>query len=162
MENTPSWVDELYDVYYNFWLKDKCFRKVAWVNYGHQHCIFDGTRISNYDIDENERQGYQSTDGRVWFCPTCFELTAKRHNLPLIKNTVQMIEDAMINDKKVVISLKNDQYFVKQESDKIYVRHNGELFEYDSIEEMERRQLFYGKLINEIIDEIFLGITGKA
>ena len=29
MENTPSWVDELYDVYYNFWLKDKCFRKVG-------------------------------------------------------------------------------------------------------------------------------------
>lgn len=158
MENTPSWVDELYGVYYNFWLKDKCFRKVAWVNYGHQHCIFDGTRISNYDIDENERQGYQSTDGRVWFCPTCFELTAKRHNLPLIKNTVQMIEDALINNKKVIISLRNDQYFIERKAGKICVCRKDEIVEYNSIEEMEAKQPFYGKCIGEIIDEIYIGI----
>ena len=158
MENNLDWVDELYNTYKDKWLKNKEFRKAAWTVGDHEHCLFDGKRISNYDNDDNDKQGYVSTTGWVWLCTDCFEaLKQKGYNLPLTKNSVNMVKEALNEHKTVVISLNNEQYFINNNG-KIIVEHNGSTKEYDSINAMEREQMFFGKPIREAIEEIYLGI----
>lgn len=158
MESTIDWVEECYQAHKKHWIIDKKFRKTAWTGKDHQHCLFDGKRISNYDVSDNDKQGYRSTDERTWFCTECFEELKKRnHHLPIVKNTVQMVKDALSKHKTVVISLNNEQYFIKNNG-KFIVEHNGKAKEYNSVNAMEREQLFYGKPLREAIDEIYLGI----
>ena len=47
----------------------------------------------------------------------------------------------------------------KNKDEKITVGHNGVSKSYDSILSMEREQLFYGKVLREIIDDIFVGFV---
>ena len=75
------------------------------------------------------------------------------------KRQVKDIESALSQFKTVVISLENKQYFIKNTDGKITVEHNGVRKSYDSILSMEREQLFYGKALREIIDDIFVGFV---
>ena len=95
-------------------------------------------------------------------CPECFEVFTQKYNLPVVKNTVKDIESALSQFKTVVISLENKQYFIKNADGKIIVEHNGASKSYDSIISMEREQFFYGKLLGEIIDDIFVGYDDKG
>lgn len=159
MENKFDWVEDCYQAYKKHWIQSKKFRKAAWTGRDHEHCLFDGKRISNYNISDNEKQGYESTDGWTWFCTECFEkLMKSNHKLPLVKNTVEDIESALSQFKTVVISLENEQYIIKNADGKIAVVHNGKVSEYGDILQMEREQAFYGKPLREIIDDIFIGI----
>ena len=81
--------------------------------------------------------------------------------MPVVKNTVKDIEAALSQFKTIVISLENKQYFIKNTDGKIIVGHNGASKSYDSILSMEREQLFYGKVLREIIDDIFVGSYSK-
>lgn len=158
MENKFDWVVDCYQAYKKHWIQSKKFRKSAWIGRDHEHCLFDGKRISNYNISDNEKQGYESTDGWTWFCTECFDKLIKRnHKLPLVKNTVEDVKSALSQFKTVVISLENEQYFIKNAGGKITVEHNGKESEYDDILQMEREQVFYGKWLREIIDNIFIG-----
>ena len=87
------------------------------------------------------------------------EVFTQKYNLPVVKNTVKDIEVALSQFKTVVISLENKQYFIKNTDGKITVEHNGVRKSYDSILSMEREQLFYGKALREIIDDIFVGFV---
>lgn len=78
--------------------------------------------------------------------------------MPVIKNSVKDIENALHNCSNVIISLNNEQYFLKNENDKIVVTHKGAEKVYSDIFSMEREQMFYGKPLREIIDEFLLGI----
>lgn len=115
-------------------------------------------KISNYDIDDNDKQGYCGDKG-TWFCASCFEELIKRHNVRVEKNTILSIENALRRFSNVIISLNNEQYFLKNKDEKITVEHNGVRKSYDSILSMEREQLFYGKVLREIIDDIFVGFV---
>ena len=82
--------------------------------------------------------------------------------MPVVKNTVKDIETALLQFKTVVISLENKQYFIKNTDGKIIIEHNGVTKSYDSIISMEREQLFYGKPLREIIDDVFIGFDDKG
>ena len=153
-----SWVKKYGKSFMDFPLKGLKFKKCAWTVGDHQHCLFCGKEFTNDEYDyETAKQGYRSTTDCWWACSECFNEFTKEHKIPVEKNTVQMIKDALTEHKTVVISLNNEQYFIKNNG-KITVEHNGSIKEYDSILSMEREQMFYGKPIREAIDEIYLGI----
>jgi len=158
MKNEFDWLEDCYQTYYDDWLKNKTFRKTAWTDDDHTHCLFDAKRISNFDIEDNDKQGYLSSDNSTWLCSDCFEEIQKRHNLPLIKNTVKMVTDALSDYKTVVFSLKNEQYIIKNNAGVITVEHNNSVKEYESVVLMEREQIFYGKPLRDVIDELFIGV----
>lgn len=158
MNENYDWLEECYQSYRKFCIDNEVFRKAAWsgADGDNEHCLFDAKEISNYDKNDNDKQGYCSDKG-TWLCASCFEELIKRHDVKVRKNTISSIENALRRFSKVVISLNNEQYFIKYENDKIIVEHNGIVKTYDSILSMEREQLFYGKPLREIIDDVFLG-----
>ena len=159
MSKDYLWLKEQADSFWEYPVKGLTFKKESWIGDDHDHCLFCWKKISDYALNgEVEKQGFHSTDRSWWACPDCFEEFKKYYDVPLLKNTVKMIEDALINDKKVIISLRNDQYFIERKAGKICVCRKDEIVEYNSIEEMEAKQPFYGKCIGEIIDEIYIGI----
>lgn len=158
MENEFDWLEDCYKTYYDDWLKNETFRKTVWTGDSHTHCLFDAKRISNYDMEDNDKQGYLSSNDRTWLCSSCFEEIRKRHNLPIIKNTVKMVKDALSDYKTVVFSLKNEQYIIKNNAGVITVEHNNSVKEYESVMFMEREQMFYGKPLRDVIDELFIGV----
>lgn len=158
MRDSFDWIEDCYQTYKNDWLKNVNFRKTAVTEGDHHHCLFDAKKLSRYEYTDSEKQGYCSSDGQVWLCKNCFEEIQKRHKLSVIKNTVKTMEDALSEHKTVVFSLENKQYIIKNSSQKITIEHNSVLKEYDSILTMEREQLFYGKHLRDVIDEIFIGI----
>ena len=50
------------------------------------------------------------------------------------------------------------QYEMSGDSEQILVLHNGITSEYKNYAEMEKKQKFYGKLLKEIIDDVFVGV----
>ncbi len=158
MENEFDWLEDCYQTYYDDWLKNRTFRKSAWIGDSHTHCLFDAKRISNYDIEDNDKQGYLSSNDRTWICSSCFEEIQKRHSLPIIKNTVKMVKDALTDNKTVVFSLKNEQYIIRNNAGVITVEHDNFVKEYENLLSMECEHLFYGKQLRDIIDEIFIGV----
>lgn len=160
MSDSNNWLEECYQSYREFCIDNEVFRKAAWTKADgdHTHCLFDAQKISNYDIDDNDKQGYCGDKG-TWFCASCFEELIKRHNVKVEKNTISSIENALRRFSNVIISLNNEQYFLENKDGKITVEHNGVSKSYDSILSMEREQLFYGKVLREIIDDIFVGFV---
>ena len=159
---TISKIFEKYgESFMDFPLKGLKFKKTAWTKKNnHTHCLFCGDEITNEEYNyHTEKQGYASTTKFWWSCPECFEVFTQKYNLPVVKNTVKDIELALSQFKTVVISLENKQYFIKNTDGKITVEHNGVRKSYDSILSMEREQLFYGKVLREIIDDIFVGFV---
>lgn len=160
MNNEFDWIENCYQCYNeDNWISKRDYRKTVVVQGDHNHCLIDAKRLSRHDYDDSEKQGYCSTDGRIWFCKDCFEKIQKRHKLSEIKNTIGTIENALRNNSNVIISLNNNQYFLKNENDKIVVMHNESIKIYDDILSMEREQQFYGKSLREIIDDIFIGVV---
>ena len=142
MDNSDRWVEKYGESFMDFPLKGLKFKKTAWTKKNnHTHCLFCGDEITDEE------------------CPECFEVFTQKYNLPVVKNTVKDIESALSQFKTVVISLENKQYFIKNTDGKITVEHNGVRKSYDSILSMEREQLFYGKALREIIDDIFVGFV---
>lgn len=159
MSNEFDWIEDCYQCYNKGnWISKREYRKAAVVNGDHDHCLIDAKRLSKHDYSDSEKQGYCSTDGKIWFCKDCFEKIQKNHKLSVVKNTVETVKNALSNNSKVIVSLNNEQYFLKNENDKIVVEHNGVIKMYDDILSMEREQLFYGKPLREIIDDIFIGV----
>lgn len=134
----------------------KSLQKTAVTKGDHYHCLFDAKRLSQCDYFDSEKQGYCSTDGRIWFCKDCFEKVQQKHKLSVVKNTIETVENALRNYSDVIISLNNEQYFLENENGKIVVKHNGSVKIYDDIPSMEREQQFYSKPLKEIIDDIFI------
>ena len=164
MDNSDRWVEKYGESFMDFPLKGLKFKKTAWTKKNnHTHCLFCGDEITNEEYNyHTEKQGYASTTKFWWSCPECFEVFTQKYNLPVVKNTVKDIELALSQFKTVVISLENKQYFIKNTDGKITVEHNGVRKSYDSILSMEREQLFYGKVLREIIDDIFVGFVASA
>ena len=73
-------------------------------------------------------------------------------------NTVKEIKAAVDKGQKVVLSLDNMQYEISGDSEHILVLHNGITSEYKNYAEMEKKQKFYGKLLKDIIDDVFVGM----
>ena len=161
MDNSDRWVEKYGESFMDFPLKGLKFKKTAWTKKNnHTHCLFCGDEITNEEYNyHTEKQGYASTTKFWWSCPECFDVFTQKYNLPVVKNTVKDIETALSQFKTVVISLENKQYFIKNTDGKITVEHNGVRKSYDSILSMEREQLFYGKALREIIDDIFVGFV---
>ena len=159
MSNEFDWIEDCYQCYNKGnWISKRKYRKAAVVDGDHDHCLIDAKRLSKHDYSDSEKQGYCSTDERIWFCEDCFEKIQKHHKLSIVKNTVETVKNSLRNNSKVIVSLNNEQYFLKNENDKIVVKHNGAVKMYDDILSMEREQLFYGKPLREIIDDIFIGV----
>lgn len=158
MKNNFDWIEDCYQTYKKDWLENAKFKKAAVTEGNHYHCLFDAKKLSQYNYDNSDKQGYYSDDDCIWLCESCFREIQKHHKLPIIKNTVKMIADALSEYKTIVFSLENKQYILKNNFEKITIEHNGVIKEYDSILTMEREQLFYGKHLRDIIDEIFIGI----
>ena len=124
MSDSNNWLEECYQSYRKFCIDNEVFRKAAWTKADgdHTHCLFDAQKISNYDIDDNDKQGYCGDKG-TWFCASCFEELIKRHNVRVEKNTILSIENALRRFSNVIISLNNEQYFLKNKDEKITVEH---------------------------------------
>ena len=120
MSDSNNWLEECYQSYRKFCIDNEVFRKAAWTKADgdHTHCLFDAQKISNYDIDDNDKQGYCGDKG-TWFCASCFEELIKRHNVKVEKNTILSIENALRRYSNVIISLNNEQYFLKNKDEKI-------------------------------------------
>lgn len=159
MENKLNWIEDCYQCYNeDNWISKRKYRKAAVVQGDHEHCLIDAKRLSRHNYPDGEKQGYRSTDGCIWLCESCFNEIQKQHKLSVIKNTAESIENSLSAFKTVVFSLKNRQYVIeKNQSGSITVKSNADINEYDSIASMECSQLFYGKKLNDIIDEIFVG-----
>ena len=162
MSENNRWIIDTAESYY----KDGCFknavfRKQSFTRGDHDHCFICGQRLSQYSYSDSEKQGVHSECGGIWFCTTCFNEYAKYRKLPLERNTIREIEAALEKHQTVVISLDNEQYFIKN-AGSITVEHNGTVAEYKSIADMESCQLFYGKLLRENIDFIFVGYCDPA
>lgn len=143
-------------------MKGRKFKKTAFTEDEHAHCLFDAKRITNckayLDFEDCDMQGYRSTDGAVWICEDCYDAICELgHKLKIEPNTVKEIKTALNSRQKVVLSLNNVQYEIKGESEHILVLHNGETSEYENFAQMEQKQKFYGKLLKDIIDEVFVG-----
>lgn len=126
---------------------------------GHEHCLFCGKEIG-HETNSNivDMQGYSSTDDCWWACKSCFELFCQKYEIPIIKNSVKSIEKALLNDQTIVLSKDNEQYFIYKQNEEIIVMHNGVTSEYKNFAEMEQKQKFYGKLLEDIIDDVFVGV----
>lgn len=160
MNHKIDWIEDCFQTYNDGnWITKRTFKKTAVTKGDHYHCLFDAKRLSQYDYSNSEKQGYCSTDGRIWFCKDCFEKVQQKHKLSVVKNTIETVENALRHSSNVIISLNNEQYFLKNENDKIVVKHNGFVKIYDDILSMEREQLFYSKPLREIIDDIFIGVV---
>ncbi len=158
MSRNNDIIKDTAEKYYNDgWFNNSIFKKTAFTIGDHNHCCIDFKKISQFDYPNSEKQGYYSCADGTWFCTICFEEYAKYRKLPLESNTVKDIEEALNKHKTVIISLKNEQYFIKNISGKINVENNEKTVEYESLTEMENAQLFYGKLLRDIIDDIFVG-----
>ena len=120
MSDSNNWLEECYQSYRKFCIDNEVFRKAAWTKADgdHTHCLFDAQKISNYDIDDNDKQGYCGDKG-TWFCASCFEELIKRHNVKVEKNTILSIENALRRYSNVIISLNNEQYFLKNKDEKM-------------------------------------------
>lgn len=158
MKNDFDWIEDCYQTYKDDWLKNVKFKKTTVTDGNHYHCLFDAKKLSQYDYDNSDKQGYYSSDGCVWLCENCFQEIQNRHKLPVVVNTVEMVKDALLKHKTVVISLENEQYTIKNNSGKIVIEHDGVIKVYESISSMEREQLFYGKQLREVVDDIFIGM----
>lgn len=163
MKDKLDWIEECFRVYNeDNWLTDMTFRKTAFTLGTHDHCYVDAKRITDnkayLNFEECDMQGYYSKDGNIWLCKNCFDYIQKRHTMREEKNTIKDIESALTQLKTVVISLENEQYFLKNENGKIVVMHNGTIKMYDDILSMEREQFFYGKPLREIMDDIFISV----
>lgn len=77
----------------------------------------------------------------------------------ITKNTIETVRTALSNYKTVVFSLKNKQYIIKNNAGVITVDYNNTIEKYENIEIMEHTNLFYGKLLKDIIDNIFIAIV---
>ena len=162
MSENNAWIRDVAEKYYqDGWFDQSRFRKAAFTLGDHDHCCIDFRKLSQIDYPESEKQGYYSSVDGIWFCTTCFNEYAKYRKLPLERNTIREIEAALEKHQAVVISLDNEQYFIKN-AGSITVEHNGTAKEYESISDMENRQLFYGKLLCENIDFIFVGYSDPA
>ncbi|MCD7723201.1 MAG: hypothetical protein LUH82_04555 [Clostridiales bacterium] len=159
MENEFDWIEDCYQCYNeDNWVSKRKYRKAVVVKGDHDHCLIDAKRLSRLDYSDCDKQGYCSSDGVIWLCEACYNEIAKRHKLSLIKNTVEAVESALLQAKTVIFSLKNEQYIINNNDHKIIVEHNGSVKEYDSILTMKRQQMFFGKYLRDIIDELFVGI----
>ncbi len=160
MAKVNNWVDKYGQSFMEFPLKGLTFKKAAWVENGHEHCLFCGKEIGHgTNSNSVDTQGYASTDDCWWACKSCFELFCQKYDIPIIKNSVESIEKALLNDHAIVLSKNNVQYFIsKQQNEKIIVKYNGVTSEYKSFAEMEQKQKFYGKLLKDIIDDVFVGV----
>ena len=118
MSDSNNWLEECYQSYRKFCIDNEVFRKAAWTKADgdHTHCLFDAQKISNYDIDDNDKQGYCGDKG-TWFCASCFEELIKRHNVKVEKNTISSIENALRRYSNVIISLNNEQYYLKNKDE---------------------------------------------
>ncbi len=162
MSENKSWIIDTAESYYkDGWFKNAMFRKSSCTYGDHDHCFICGKRLSQHNYSDSEKKGYHSDCGEIWFCTTCFIKYAKYRKLPLERNTIHEIEAALEKHQRVVISLDNEQYFIKN-AGSVTVEHNGTVTEYESIADMENRQLFYGKLLRENIDFIFVGYCDPA
>lgn len=159
MAKTYDWVDKYGQSFMEFPLKGLTFKKAAWVESGHEHCLFCGKEIgAGTSSNIVDMQGYSSTDDCWWACENCFELFCKKYDIPILKNSVEWIEKALLNSRTAVLSKSNKQYFIYKQNEEIIVKHNGETSEYENFAQMEQTQKFYGKLLKDIIDEVFVGI----
>lgn len=160
MENEFDWIEDCYQCYNkDNWISKREYRKAVVVQGDHDHCLIDAKRLSSHDYDDSEKQGYCSTDGNIWLCENCFNEIQKRHNLSVIENTVESIENDLSEFKTVVFSLENQQYIIKNHSGKIIVEHKDCIKKYDNLLSMMREQLFYGEYLRNIIDKIFVGVV---
>ena len=157
-----DWIKDTAEKYYkDGWFNKSNFRKTAFTIGDHDHCCIDFKKLSRLDYPESEKQGYYSSTDGTWFCTTCFEEYTKYRKLPIEKNTIEDIESALKNHQAVVVSLNNEQYYIKNISGKISVEHGEATIKYDSIADMENNHLFYGKLLSDIIEDIFVGYCEK-
>ena len=160
MNNKLDWIEDCYQTYNEGnWITKRNFKKVAVTKGDHHHCLIDAKKLSFYDYPGSEKQGYCSTDGRIWLCEECYHTVCELgHKLKIEPNTVKEIESAVDKGQKVVLSLDNVQYEMSGDSEQILVLHNGITSEYKNYAEMEKKQKFYGKLLKEIIDDVFVGV----
>lgn len=160
MNNKLDWIEDCYQTYNKGnWITKRIFKKVAVTKGDHHHCLIDAKKLSFYDYPGSEKQGYCSTDGRIWLCEECYHTVCELgHKLKIEPNTVKEIESAVDKGQKVVLSLDNVQYEMSGDSEQILVLHNGITSEYKNYAEMEKKQKFYGKLLKEIIDDVFVGV----
>ncbi len=160
MGNKLDWFEDCYQTYNeDDWITKRAFKKTAVTKGDHHHCLIDAKKLSLYDYPESEKQGYCSTDERIWFCEECYNnICELGHTLKIEPNTVKEIKTAVEKGQKVVLSLNNVQYEIKSESEHILVLHNCITSEYENFAEMEQKQKFYGKLLKEIIDDVFVGV----
>ena len=158
-----NWIEECYSTYYKQYFKGMKYKKSAWIDYGdqesHEHCLFCAKRISCGDAVDNDQQAYESSDERAWLCSDCFEKLLSYHKIALIPNNVTMVETGLNEGKTVTFSLNNERYILKKTDEKICVSHNGNKKFYSSFSEMKSNQKFYNKILDEVIDEIFMSIT---
>lgn len=105
------------------------------------------------------QEGYSTIDEGLWVCPQCYEDFKNYYDMPLIPNNVTMVETGLNEGKTVTFSLNNERYILKITDEKICVSHNGNKSFYSSFSEMKSNQKFYNKILDEVIDEIFMSIT---
>ena len=131
MKNKLDWIEDCYQTYNEGnWITKRIFKKVAVTKGDHHHCLID-----------------------------CYHTVCELgHKLKIEPNTVKEIESAVDKGHKVVLSLDNVQYEMSGDSEQILVLHNGITSEYKNYAEMEKKQKFYGKLLKEIIDDVFVGV----
>ena len=127
----------------SFFLQDNCTEKFA------------EEKLSSGSIQE----GYSTIDEGLWVCPQCYEDFKNYYDMPLIPNNVTMVETGLNEGKTVTFSLNNERYILKKTDEKICVSHNGNKSSYSSFSEMKSNQKFYNKILDEVIDEIFMSIT---
>lgn len=160
MKNKLDWFEDCFQTYNEGnWITKRNFKKVTFTKGDHDHCLIDWKKLSLYDYPKSEKQGYCSTDGRIWLCEECYNTVCELgHKLKIEPNTVKEIKAAVDKGQKVVLSLDNMQYEISGDSEHILVLHNGVTSEYKNFAEMEQKQRFYGKLLKDIIDDVFVGV----
>lgn len=160
MKNKLDWFEDCFQTYNEGnWITKRTFQKTAVTKGDHDHCLIDAKKLSFYDYPGSEKQGYCSTDGRIWLCEECYNAVCERgHKLKTESNTVKEIKAAVDKGQKVVLSLDNVQYFIYKQNEEIIVMHNGVISKYKNFAEMEQKQKFYGKLLKDIIDDVFVGV----
>ncbi|MCD7872029.1 MAG: hypothetical protein LUG21_01745 [Clostridiales bacterium] len=160
MNNKLDWFEDCFQAYNeDNWITKRTFQKTAVTEGDHNHCLIDAKKLSFYDYPESEKQGYYSTDGRIWLCEECYNTVCDLgHKLKIEPNTVKKINSAIDKGQKVVLSLDNVQYEIIGDSEHILVLHSGVTSEYKNFAELEQKQKFYGNSLGDIIDNVFVGV----
>lgn len=106
MNNKLDWFEDCFQAYNeDNWITKRTFQKTAVTKGDYNHCLIDAKKLSFYDYPESEKQGYCSTDGRIWLCEECYNTVCDLgHKLKIEPNTVKKINSAIDKGQKVVLS----------------------------------------------------------